>query len=91
VKNLIAITELKLKAQALGIVKLDAGAKSGKIEFDTEPLVEPMILVRLVQQQPGAYKLDGANALRFNLKMDQNEARIRIIDKLLDHLAGKNS
>nr|WP_240776359.1 transcription-repair coupling factor [Nitrincola alkalilacustris] len=90
VKNLIAITELKLKAQALGIVKLDAGAKSGKIEFDTEPLVEPMILVRLVQQQPGAYKLDGANALRFNLKMEQNEVRIRIVDKLLDHLAGRS-
>ena len=51
VQNLFQITEIKLQAQHLGILKVDLGDTKGKLEFSKTTSVEPMEIVRLVQQQ----------------------------------------
>jgi transcription-repair coupling factor (superfamily II helicase) len=85
-RNLFRITRLKLKAQALGIEKIDAHEKGGRIEFGSEPKVDPLTLVKLIQNQPQLYRLEGADKLRFALDLADNNQRIEQINLLLDRL-----
>ena len=66
-KNLFAVTELKLKADALGIIKIEANEKGGKFEFTEKPNVKPEIIIRLIQTKPKQFRLDGSTRLRFTL------------------------
>ena len=83
VKNLFRQTELKLRLEALGIVKLDAGMTSGRIEFGSNTKIDPFALVTLVQKAPQRFKLDGATALRFTLEVSEEEQLFAEVDKLL--------
>ncbi|WP_207062735.1 transcription-repair coupling factor [Motiliproteus sp. SC1-56] len=86
-KNLFRLTQLKLKAQALGIAKLDAGAERGRIDFETNTRVDPLTLVKLVQTQPQRYGLEGGNRLKFTLEMSSSEQRFQAVERLLSQLA----
>jgi len=85
-RNLFRLTALKLRAQQLGIAKLEAGDSGGRIEFEADTRVEPLTLVTLVQQQPTRYKLDGASALRFTLPMSKADDRFHCVEALLERL-----
>lgn len=87
-KNLIAITELKLKADALGIIKIDANEKGGKFEFSEKPNIKPETLIRLIQTKFKRYRLDGPTRLKFILDQHEPAMRIQLVDQLLDELAG---
>jgi transcription-repair coupling factor (superfamily II helicase) len=86
-KNLIAITELKQKSDALGIVKIEANDKGGKVEFSEKPNIKPEIIIRLIQMKTRQYRLDGPTRLRFTLDKHNPEDRVGLIDKLLNELA----
>jgi transcription-repair coupling factor (superfamily II helicase) len=86
VKNLFRVTALKQRAQALGIRKIEAGPNGGKLEFDAQPNIEAIALVRLVQAQPGTYRLAGAAALSCTADLDDPETRFQFIERLLDTL-----
>ncbi|MGB1239088.1 MAG: transcription-repair coupling factor, partial [Pseudomonadales bacterium] len=86
-KNLFRITSLKLRAEMLRIVKIDAGAGSGKIDFGSEPKVDPFTIVSLVQKQPTRFKLEGASQLKFTLPMQEIEQRFNAVEGLLEQLA----
>ncbi|CAH0989985.1 Transcription-repair-coupling factor [Sinobacterium norvegicum] len=88
VKNLFDITALRIKVEALGINKLEAGTEKGRIIFGSNTTIEPINIVQLVQSKPASYQLEGANTLRFNGKMEQNSQRFEAVNKLLDALAG---
>ena len=90
-KNLFRLTELKLKAQALGIRKLEAGPNGGRIFFEKEPKIDPAAVIRLIQTQPKNYKLDGQDKLRFILDMPEREQRFQAAEKLLEMLAIKQA
>ncbi|MEK9821731.1 MAG: transcription-repair coupling factor, partial [Gammaproteobacteria bacterium] len=89
VKNLFRITAMKLKAEDLGIKKLDAGETGGKIEFNQDTVVDPGSIVELVQSEPHRYKLATANQLTFSDKMEQSEKRFTKVDRLLERLEKK--
>ena len=86
-KNLFRITELKLKAQAMGMRKIEAGPQGGRILFDKAPKVDPTTIIRLIQTQPKTYKLDGQDKLRFTMNLEDREARFQAVEKLLNMLA----
>ncbi|WP_439134176.1 transcription-repair coupling factor [Pseudomaricurvus sp.] len=86
-KNLFRISSLKLKAQQLGIKKLEAGAQGGRIEFAPVTQVDPLTIVKMVQTQPQKYRLEGANHLKFSLDMDNNDSRIQRVTELLQQLS----
>lgn len=67
-KNLVAITELKLKATALGIKKIKAGIQQGFIEFDDQLKIEPLTIIKLIQKYSDIYKFEGQYKLRFNFQ-----------------------
>ncbi len=86
-KNLIEVTKLKIKAKELGINKIDASDKGGSIIFSNTPNIDPIKIIRLIQDEPDSYKLDGKNKLRFYLSLEDNSIRFQTIEKLLDTLA----
>lgn len=85
-KNLIAITELKQKANTLGIIKIEANEKSGKIEFNEKPNIKPEIIIKLIQNRSQEFKLEGPTRLRFSLAAHEVNERIQLVDNLLQTL-----
>ncbi len=86
-KYLIRVTELKIKAQALGILKVDAGPHGGRLEFSSDTCVDPIRLIKLIQSQPKHYRFEGATVFKFNVPMDNPEQRFATIEALLNQLA----
>jgi transcription-repair coupling factor (superfamily II helicase) len=82
-KTLFALSGLKLMATPLGIRKLDFGANGGRITFRDKPEVDPMAIIRLIQQQPRVYKLDGQDKLRVTLELPGASERIRSAQEVL--------
>ena len=91
VKYLFRVTELKLRAETMNIVKIDAGSEIGRIEFSAQANVDPLTLVKLVQNQPQKFKLEGADKLRFSLDMEKIENRFKAVESLLTDLSVKTS
>ena len=87
VKNLVIATELRIEAMPLGIKKLEAGAKGGRIEFRPNTKIDPMTLVKLVQQQPNLYKLKGGNKLVFDMPMIDAQSRINTVSGIINYLS----
>ncbi|NLQ16767.1 transcription-repair coupling factor [Marinomonas sp. M1K-6] len=85
-KNLFRQTELKLKAESLGIHKIEANAKEGKIFFNSKTPVDPMKLIRLIQTKPDVYKLAGSDTLKFLAQMNSAEERFQHTTKTLELL-----
>ncbi|MGH8307287.1 MAG: TRCF domain-containing protein, partial [Gammaproteobacteria bacterium] len=88
-KTLFRVAELKLKAAPLGVRKIEAGPLGGRISFSDTTNVDPGVVIRMIQQQPKHYKLDGSNRLRFMLELDDPERRVNSVDVLLDALTHK--
>jgi transcription-repair coupling factor (superfamily II helicase) len=89
VKNLFRVTTLRLHAESLGIKKLDAGERGGKIEFNQDTTIDPGSIVKLVQSEPHRYKLATANQLIFDDKMEQIDTRFTKVELLLKRLNDK--
>jgi len=83
-KNLISVTELKLKAAPLGIRKIEVGANCGRLIFGPKPNINPDKIIELIQDQPKVYKFDGKDKFRFNVVMEDGKERIKIVSELLD-------
>jgi transcription-repair coupling factor (superfamily II helicase) len=86
-RQLLQVTALKLRMQALGIRRLDLGAQSGRLEFAADTAVDPLTVVRLVQTQTATYRLDGATLLRVTRSLPDFDARLAFAHELLDQLA----
>ncbi|HEY7885207.1 MAG TPA: TRCF domain-containing protein, partial [Cellvibrionaceae bacterium] len=87
VKNLMRVTEIKLRAAAIGISKLELGNNGGRIEFAAETSIDPLQIVRLVQNHPQHYRLDGASALKLTIALADAETRLAHTDELLRQLS----
>jgi transcription-repair coupling factor (superfamily II helicase) len=51
--------------------------------------VDPQAVVRLVQRNPRAYRLDGPLKLRFTWRADSEADRFRLVENLIDTLASR--
>ena len=87
VKNLLRITELKLKAASMGIVKISASAQQGKIDFTDKPAINPAELISLIQVHTKRYQMEGPQRLKFTIDATSSEERIFEISSLLNKLA----
>jgi len=82
-KQLFAVASLKQMATPLGIRKLDFGANGGRIVFREKPEVDPMAIIKLIQQLPRVYKLDGQDKLKVILDLPGASERIRSAQEVL--------
>ena len=85
--SLFAITELKLKANPLGIRKIEAGPTGGRILFQGTPAIDPGRIIWLIQTKPGEYQLDGSDRLRFFKSMPERSRRIEQVSLVLDEIS----
>lgn len=85
-KNLFRVTQIKIRADQLGISKLEANSRGGRIEFSGNTQVDPLKIVKLVQTQPRIYKLEGANQIKFALDLESVEKRLQSVVDLLEYL-----
>ena len=90
-RNLFKLTETKLLAATLGVRKIDAGDRGGHIEFADSTNVNPLALVKLVQSEPGLYKLTNGNRLRFDVELTDYEERYLFVNNLIQHLSEQAS
>ncbi|MBW4933652.1 transcription-repair coupling factor [Marinobacter sp. F4206] len=86
-KNLMSQAELRLRAEGLGIVQVDAGKEWARLEFGGSTPVDPLVLVKKVQSAPDQYRLEGANSFRFRLKDASTGGKLDGISEMLGELA----
>jgi len=85
-KHLFQIAELRQKARAIGVSRIDFGETGGRIEFAEDTSANPAALLEMIQKQPFDYKLAGPHKLRLTFDEESIEERIRISDEILDKL-----
>ena len=85
-KNLIHIAKLRLKAQAIGISRIEASNTGGSIEFSESTTVDPSLIIGLIQKQPAIYSMAGASKLRFTRANEDTQARFTLITNILNDL-----
>ena len=85
-KNLMHQSALRIRAEALGITKVDAGKEWAGFEFGSSTPVDPLILVKKVQSSPGDYRLEGANSFRFRLDDASTSGKLDCISDMLGQL-----
>ena len=81
-KTLIHISEIKLLAKPLGIKKIEMHHNGGIIEFDKNPHINPMNIIKLIQIQPDKYQLKGQEKLIFHLRSHE-ESRVNTLKSVL--------
>jgi transcription-repair coupling factor (superfamily II helicase) len=86
-KHLFAIAELKLTATAMGIRKLELGENGGRIVFESQPNIDPMSVIQMIQKQPKLYSMDGPDKLRIKLPLPEPADRFNAARGLLAALA----
>ena len=85
-KHLFQVAELRQKARAIGVSRVDFGETGGRIEFTENTTASPTALLEMIQQQPFDYKLQGPQKLRLLFDEESAEERIRIAHDILDRL-----
>ncbi|WP_447928803.1 transcription-repair coupling factor [Vreelandella sp. EE27] len=88
-KNLIRQTQLRHRAEPLGIARIEAGESRGRVLFTHDTQVDPLTLVKLIQTSPERYRLDGSDTLRFEFEMEKIEQRFEAVENLLGLLNQK--
>lgn len=87
VKHLFLITKLKYLAMKIGIQKIQASEQKGKLEFNADPKINPVTLIKLIQTQSQRYQLQGPSRFCFTLQATQAEEKISEITALLNMLS----
>lgn len=85
-KNFMRIAAIKLDAASLCIEKIDASHSGGYLVFGKQTRVDPVALVRLVQQESPKFRMQGAARLQFRLEMPNDQDRFTFIETLLQSL-----
>jgi len=83
VKHLLAVTEVKLLVEPIGITKIDASEEMMRIQFNEAPNIDPLKLIKLIQSQPKQYQLKGQKELLFFDTMPNIEQRMHAIELVI--------
>ncbi len=86
-KNLFRLTAMRLQSEQLGIRKLELDDHGGAMEFIDHPLVDPSVILSMVQREPHRYRLAGPATLALRGDFSEPAARIKEIEQLLDQLS----
>lgn len=87
--TLLALHRLRLLAEPMGVIKIDAGETQAAIQFSAKPNVEPLRIIELVQQDRNI-RLNGSDRLKISYggTMDV-PGRLRTVRGALQRLNGR--
>ncbi|WP_334028779.1 transcription-repair coupling factor [Alteromonas sp. P256] len=86
-KNLVDVAEMKIRAAAIGILKVDLSATGGTIEFKETTTVNPAYIIKQVQTKPNTFKFEGSQKLRLVKKTETAKERIAFISDIIADFA----
>jgi transcription-repair coupling factor (superfamily II helicase) len=81
-KTLFLVTELKLQATPLGIIKIELGAEGGRLTFTDEPNIDPMQIIGLIQARPQEFRLDNQQRLKVMRNLPTVDSRSALLQEL---------
>jgi transcription-repair coupling factor (superfamily II helicase) len=90
-RRLVEAMRVRAQAQALGVSKVRAGGKGLTLDFEAQAPVEPAALIRLIQSQPKAYRLEGQRRLHHHVALEAPEARAPAAAALLATLSATSA
>ena len=85
--DLLHLSRIKLAATPLGIASIKIHRAGGGIEFNNKTTVDPMRLIKLVQEDPQTYKLVSGNKLGITKELLSAESRIEMASGMIAALA----
>ncbi len=86
VKHLFSVHQIRLKAEHLGITKIDINTQGGNIEFSPDTPVQAISIIQLMQKNPTYYRMEGGQRLKVMVQLEDYEKRIQFINDLLQKL-----
>lgn len=86
VKQLFAVHQIRLKAEQLGITKIDISSQGGHIEFAPDTPVQAMTIIQMMQKHPTYFRMDGGQRLKVMVMLEDYQKRIQFIQDLLNSL-----
>ena len=84
------IAAIRKRASRLGIEKIDAADSGGYVVFGGDSRIDPLALVKLVQNDSRRFRLQGSNRLQIRDELGDLERRFATIEQLLEQLAIKD-
>jgi transcription-repair coupling factor (superfamily II helicase) len=90
-RNLLQLAELRVRARALGLRRLDLAAAGGSVQFEEQHHVDATAVIRLIQRQAREYRMDGPLRLRITRALPQPADRFAFAARLLEQLAGPDT
>lgn len=86
-ERLFDVMRLRQRCEQMGIERLELNPAGGRIVFATEPNIDPMALIQMIQRDSAIYRFDGKQVLRVIQTFEESEQAQAFIDKTLDTLA----
>lgn len=86
VKQLFAVHQLRLKAEQLGITKIDISSHGGHIEFSPDTPVQAISIIQMMQKHPTFFRMEGGQRLKVMVMLEEYDKRIQFLHDLLDSL-----
>lgn len=86
VKQLFSVHQIRLRAEQLGITKVDINSNGGYIEFSPDTPVQAMSIIQMMQKHPTYFRMDGGQRLKVMVMLQDAEKRIQFIADLLNSL-----
>ena len=90
-KTLFELAKLRQMGEQLGLIKIEAGPNGGHLKFSSSTIVEPITIIRMVQAQPGIFRLQNNDQLSFTTPMESAEDRVEILTVILNQLMPADS
>jgi len=85
-RTLLHTHRLRIRAEALGIIKIDANETQASVQFCSQPAIDPLHILRLVQTRRDL-KLTGSERLQLDVSRTRTlSARIDAVRELLQAL-----
>jgi len=86
VKNLFTVTEIKIIAEHVGIMKIDSNDTAIKIQFNEKPNIDHVKLITLIQTQSSRYRFNGKDTLHIFESDEDDEKRVKILTETIEEL-----
>lgn len=86
VKQLFSVHQIRLRAEQLGITKIDINSNGGYIEFSPDTPVQAISIIQLMQKNPTYYRMEGGQRLKVTVQLEEYDKRIQFIVDLLNKL-----
>lgn len=81
-RRLVDIHHLRIRCQALGIKRIDAGASAIVVHFEEKPTFEPLKLIQFMQSRTDT-TMSGPQRLRIQARIEDPDQRLSLLQRFL--------